>query len=61
MKYNYDEIEAKLSIIFARQSKEAKEVEEEKEVITTFNFATTDSGLPAWLKAVRAVEEEMNS
>lgn len=59
MKYSYEEIEAKLSIAFAR--KKMSEPEQKKEVDTSLIYTIDNSSddLPAWLKAVKETEENM--
>lgn len=59
MKYSYEEIEAKLSIAFAR--KKMSEPEQKKEADTSLIYTIDNSSddLPAWLKAVKETEENM--
>lgn len=58
MKYSYEEIEAKLSIAFAR--KKMNEPKQEKEDISlTYTIDNSSDDLPAWLKAVKETEENM--
>ena len=62
--YSLDDIEAKLSIICVRNkvSFNLDEDKHENEDPTTYNLGGegNDDGVPAWIKAMRAVASEMN-
>lgn len=65
-KYSYEEIDAKLSMMFAHKQIAAAAEEKEadnstEDIITTFNLNSSNvDSLPDWLKAVKETEEKMN-
>lgn len=69
-KYSLEDIEAKLSIICVRKkvnfdledtSKNDKEIEEEKEAVTTYALETQESSVPAWISALRKTQNDRNN
>ena len=60
--YSLDDIEAKLSIICVRNKVSFNLDEDKREDPTTYNLGGegNDDGVPAWIKAMRAVASEMN-
>lgn len=63
--YSYDDIEAKLSVLFTRRSLEAEKQQkvedtEVKEVVTTFTLEDAAEE-PDWIQAVLEAEKSMNS
>lgn len=60
--YSLDDIEAKLSIICVRNKVSFNLDEDKREDPTTYNLGGegSDDGVPAWIKAMRAVASEMN-
>lgn len=53
-KYTVEEIESKLSVVFAReQMSKVTEKEEDKPVITTYNVNNSDENIPGWIKRVQ--------
>ena len=66
-KFSLDEIEAKLSVLYTRQTRvaaaekqRAQEADQVSDSVTTYNLADDMKDLPDWVKAVHAVEEKMN-
>lgn len=63
--YSVDDIESKLSIIYANkkmasESNEGKENTKSNSGVVTYEVSGSDaSGVPEWIKAVRAIEKEM--
>ncbi|MBO5179902.1 MAG: hypothetical protein J6B87_06115 [Clostridia bacterium] len=69
-KYSLEDIEAKLSIICVRKkvnfdledtSKNDKEIEEEKEAVTTYALENQESSVPAWISALRKTQNDRNN
>lgn len=66
--YSYDEIEAKLSVLYVRNkvnfdledTSENKDKLEEETPVTTFNLNEQESGVPAWVQALRDARKENN-
>lgn len=59
MKYSYEDIEAKLSIAFARKKMSEPEQKKEEDASLIYTIDNSSDDLPAWLKAVKETEENM--
>lgn len=63
--FSLDEIESKLSVLYTRKQRavemeQRKADETAKEVVTTYNIKDEVSNAPAWFKAAKNVEKQMN-
>jgi len=60
--YTYEEIESKLSVLYAKSRYEvADSAKESNSDVTTYNLETSNDSVPDWVKAVREFEEKIYS
>lgn len=57
--YSYEEIDAKLSMIFAHKEMEKAQAQEAESGAVTYTLSEDSHNLPAWMEAAKAAEQNM--